>query len=54
MRSGRAAADHGVAKLEDSYEDDDVRYDAEEAMLAEGIAHWDERVLRALRRRSSL
>jgi hypothetical protein len=50
----RAAADHGVAKLEDAYEDDGVKYDAEEAMLAEAMAHWDERVLRTLRRRSSL
>jgi hypothetical protein len=46
----RAAAYHGVAKLADAYEDDSVRSDAEEGMLAEALAHWDKRVLRTLRR----
>lgn len=49
-----AAADHGVAKLEDAYEDDDVRQDAEQGMLEEALAHWDKRVLRTLRRWNSL
>jgi len=47
----RAAKVNGVAQLEDAYEDDGVRSDAEEGMLAEAMAHWDKRVLRALRRR---
>jgi hypothetical protein len=50
----RAAQENGVAKLEDAYEDDDVRSNAEEGMLAEAIAHWDKHVLRMLRRRGSL
>jgi hypothetical protein len=50
----RAAAEHGVAKLEDAYEDDGVRSEAEGRMLAEAMAHWDERVLRTLQRWSSL
>jgi hypothetical protein len=50
----RAAKENGVAKLDDAYEDDSVRSDAEEGMLAEAMAHWDKRVLRALRRRNPL
>jgi len=46
----RAAKENGVAKLDDAYEDDAVRSDAEEGMLAEATAHWDKRVLRTLRR----
>jgi hypothetical protein len=46
--------DHAVAKLEDAYEDDDVRRDAEHGMLTEALAHWDKRVLRTLKRWSSL
>jgi hypothetical protein len=40
----RAAADHEVANIEDAYEDDDVRADAEGRMLAEAMAHWDKQV----------
>jgi hypothetical protein len=50
----RAARENGVAKLEDAYEDDSVRSDAEEGMLSEAMAHWDKRVLRTLRRRNPL
>jgi hypothetical protein len=50
----RAAKENGVAKLDDAYEDDSVRSDAEENMLAEAMAHWDKRVLRALRTRNPL
>jgi len=50
----RAAKEHGVAKIEDAYEDDGVRSDAEDGMLTEAMAHWDKRVLRALRRRNPL
>lgn len=39
-----------VAHKEGAYEDDSVRSDAEEGMLAEALAHWDKRVLRTLRR----
>jgi hypothetical protein len=48
----RAAKENGIAKLDDAYEDDSVRSDAEEGMLAEAMVHWDKRVLRALRRRN--
>jgi hypothetical protein len=48
----RAAKENGVAKLTDAYEDDSVRSDAEEGMLAEAMSHWDKQVLRALRRHS--
>lgn len=48
-----AAADHGIAKLDDAYEDDGVRADAEGRMLAEAMAHWDRRVVRTLRRWTS-
>lgn len=50
----RAAKANGVEQLEDAYEDDGVRSDAEEGMLAEAMAHWDKRVLHTLRRRSPL
>jgi hypothetical protein len=50
----RAAKEHGVAKLDDAYEDDSVRSDAEEGMLAEAMAHWDKHVLRTLQRRNPL
>jgi hypothetical protein len=50
----RSAADHAVAELDDAYEDDDVRRDAEHGMLTEALAHWDKRVLRTLKRWSSL
>lgn len=50
----RAAKKHGIAELDDAYEDDDVRSDAEEGMLAEAMAHWDKHVLRVLRRRYPL
>lgn len=46
----RAAKAQGVAKIEEAYEDDTIRSDAEDGMLAEAMAHWDKRVLRALRR----
>jgi hypothetical protein len=45
----RAAKKHGVAQLEDAYEDDSIRSDAEDGMLLEAIGHWDKRVLRTLR-----
>ena len=48
----RAAKENGVAELDDAYEDDGVRSDAEEGMLAEAMAHWDKHVLRTLRRRN--
>ena len=50
----RAANEHGVPTLDDACEDDDVRSDAEEGMLVEALAHWDNRVLRTLHRRSPL
>ena len=50
----RAGKENDVAKLGDAYEDDGVRSDAEEGMLAEAMAHWDKRVLRALRTRNPL
>jgi hypothetical protein len=50
----RAAKENGVVELEDAYEDDGVRSDAEEGMLAEAMAHWDKHVLRTLRRRNPL
>jgi len=40
----RAAVAHKVSDMDDAYEDDDVRDDAEFAMLLEALAHWDERV----------
>ena len=46
----RAAKAQGVAKIGEAYEDDTIRSDAEDGMLAEAMAHWDKRVLRALRR----
>ena len=49
----RAAEAHGV-EIDDAYEDDIVRSDAEEGMLAEAMSHWDTRVLRTLRRRKPL
>ncbi len=48
----RAAKKNSIETLEDAYEDDSVRNDAEEAMLAEAMARWDKRVLLALRGRS--
>lgn len=48
----RAAKKHGVASLDDAYEDDEVRSDAEDGMLVEALKHWDQRVLRVLRKRS--
>ena len=48
----RAATENGVAKIEDAYEDDSVRSDAEEGMLSEAMSHWDKRVLRTLRMRN--
>ena len=50
----RAAMENGVAKIEEAYEDDGVRSDAEEGMLAEALSHWDKRVLRTLRMRNRL
>jgi hypothetical protein len=50
----RAARENGFAKLDDAYEDDSVRSNAEKGMLAEALAHWDERVLRTLQRRNQL
>ena len=50
----RAAREQGIANLEDAYEDDSVRSNAEEGMLAEAICHWDKRVLRALGTRNPL
>jgi hypothetical protein len=50
----RAAKEYNVASLDVAYEDDSVRSDAEEGMLAEAMAHWDKRVLRALRRHNPL
>lgn len=35
--------------LEQAYDDDEVRADAERGMLVEALDHWDNRVLRALR-----
>jgi hypothetical protein len=48
----RAAKEHGVANLDDAYEDDEVRSDVEDSMLLEALRHWDQRVLRVLRKRS--
>jgi hypothetical protein len=48
----RAAKENGFAKLVDAYEDDSVRSVAEEGMLTEALAHWDQRVLRTLQRRN--
>jgi hypothetical protein len=50
----RAAKGHGVAELDDAYEDDDVRSDAEYGMIVESVDHWDKSVLRTLGRRSKL
>jgi hypothetical protein len=47
----RAAKGHGVAKLDDAYEDEEVRSDAEDNMLVEALEHWDKPVLCTLRRR---
>jgi hypothetical protein len=49
-----AAKAHGIGKLEDAYEDDSIRSDAEDGMLTEALGHWDKRVLRVLRRRNRL
>ncbi len=50
----RAAKVNGVELLGDAYEDDGVRSDAEEGMLAEAAARWDKRVIHTLRRRNPL
>jgi hypothetical protein len=52
----RAAADaQGVKSLDDAYEDDLVRWDAERRMIDEGLRHWDSRLAvrldRVVRRR---
>ena len=47
----RAAKSHGFAELDDAcIADDNVRSDAETAMLTEGLTNWDDRVLRTLRK----
>ena len=46
----RAARAHEVKNIEDAYEDDDVREDAEFGMLEEALSHWDRRVRSALSR----
>jgi hypothetical protein len=45
-----AASQHGVYKMDDAYEDDDIRGDAESAGLSEAVQQWDDRVRRVLRR----
>lgn len=37
-------------KMDVAYENDDIRWDAESAMLVEAVQHWDDRVRRILRR----
>jgi len=39
--------------MDDAYEDDDIRDEAEFAMLVEALAHWDERVRLILNRQRS-
>lgn len=46
----RAARRHKVKTLDEAYEDDDVRHDAELGMLKGALSHWDQRVRAALTR----
>jgi hypothetical protein len=36
--------------LDSAYDDDEVRWEAEDQEVRAGLAHWDDRILRALRR----
>jgi hypothetical protein len=45
-----AAKMHGIKNIDVAYDDDDGRSAAENGMLKEGLLHWDNRVLRDLRR----
>jgi hypothetical protein len=45
-----AAKQHRVRDMDDAYDDDDIRAEAESAMLSEALDHWDDRVTWALRR----
>jgi hypothetical protein len=45
-----AARQHGVSEMDEAYENDDIRWEAESAMLLEALQHWDDRVRRVLRR----
>jgi hypothetical protein len=36
--------------MDEAYENDDIRREAESAMLLEALQHWDDRVRRILRR----
>jgi|SRR5208282_4088356 len=44
------AGAHGMS-LEQAYDDEEVRADAERGMLVEALDHWDNRVLKALKLR---
>jgi hypothetical protein len=46
----KAAADKCKMDLDSAYDDDEVRWEVEDKMLSEGLAHWDDRILRTLRR----
>ena len=45
-----AARQHGVKKMDDAYDNDAIRWDAESASLSEALQQWDDRVRRVLRR----
>lgn len=45
-----AARQHGSKKINDAYDNDDIRSDAESASLSEALQQWDDRVRRVLRR----
>src|ERR1017187_3849471 len=45
-----AARQHGVRKMDDADDNDDIRWDTQAASLSEAIQQWDERVRRSLRR----
>ena len=45
-----ASRQHGGSEMDEAYENDDIRSEAESAMLLEALQHWDDRVRRILRR----